>query len=542
MPIISEESVRSVLNFNIGVLGHVDSGKTSLSKGLSTIASTAAFDKNPESKERGITLDLGFSSFCLDPPQHILDQGFGKLQVTLVDCPGHASLIKTIIGGAQIINLMMLVIDVTKGMQTQTAECLVIGQITSDRMIIVLNKTDMLPPDKKISMIEKMTKKLRMTLKSTKFKDAEIIGVSARPGGPDSGADPEGLNHLVETIKSQAYVPAKHLDGPSLFAVDHCFSIKGQGTVMTGTVLQGTIKVGDSLEIPSLGVTKKVKSIQMFRKGVDRVCHGDRAGVCVTQFDPSLLERGLVCAPGSTPITFAVIIDLNGIPYYKGDIKSKAKFHISLGHETVMAKVSIFSVEAANADFSLETEYRHEEVFTSDDVESKKFILLEFERAVPVVPNCIVIGSKLDTDINANLCRLAFHGTVRWATTDKDYQKNELQDLKIYKNKCKEGTVERAPNEYEVIVKDLVKKETNLDLFTGLKVELSSGESGTIEGTFGQSGKIKVRIMSGLSTDTFSKVGGKKKKGEASSSSEPVLVKLHFKRYLFDQKKRMIQS
>ena len=113
-------------------------------------------------------MDLGFSSFTLDPPDHIIELGFDVLQVTLVDCPGHASLIKTIIGGAQIINLMMLVIDVTKGMQTQTAECLVIGQITSDRMIIVLNKTDMIPTEKRQATIDKMKKRLRLTLQSTK--------------------------------------------------------------------------------------------------------------------------------------------------------------------------------------------------------------------------------------------------------------------------------------------------------------------------------------------------------------------------------------
>lgn len=102
-----------ILNFNIGVLGHVDSGKTSLSKALSIVASTAAFDKNPQSKERGITLDLGFSSFLVDFPEHLKlanlevqvdksneegTQTFNQLQFTLVDCPGHASLIKTIIG------------------------------------------------------------------------------------------------------------------------------------------------------------------------------------------------------------------------------------------------------------------------------------------------------------------------------------------------------------------------------------------------------------------------------------------------------------
>merc|ERR1711971_673137 len=115
----------STLNFNIGVLGHVDSGKTSLVKAISTTASTACFDKNPQSVERGITLDLGFSSFQCPLPDQIKSAGYSRLQVTLVDCPGHASLIKTIIGGAQIIDLMVLVVDCTKGIQTQTAECLV---------------------------------------------------------------------------------------------------------------------------------------------------------------------------------------------------------------------------------------------------------------------------------------------------------------------------------------------------------------------------------------------------------------------------------
>ena len=136
--------------------------------------------KNPESKERGITLDLGFSSFTLEPPDHVLERGFKALQITLVDCPGHASLIKTIIGGAQIINLMMLVIDVTKGMQTQTAECLVIGQITSDKMIIVLNKTDMLPDEKRQIMIEKMTKKLKLTLQATKVQTFSLFKIDTR--------------------------------------------------------------------------------------------------------------------------------------------------------------------------------------------------------------------------------------------------------------------------------------------------------------------------------------------------------------------------
>lgn len=100
----SADSRVKTLNFNVGVLGHVDSGKTSLARALSSTASTAAFDKNPQSRERGITLDLGFSSFTVDLPDHLrgnggLRQQHDSLQFTLVDCPGHASLIRTIIGG-----------------------------------------------------------------------------------------------------------------------------------------------------------------------------------------------------------------------------------------------------------------------------------------------------------------------------------------------------------------------------------------------------------------------------------------------------------
>lgn len=109
-----------MININIGVLGHIDSGKTSLCKALSTVASTAGFDKSPQSKERGITLDLGFSAFVVGVPDWLREkspeklEGYDFIQFTLVDCPGHASLMKTVIGGASIIDLMILVVDCQK--------------------------------------------------------------------------------------------------------------------------------------------------------------------------------------------------------------------------------------------------------------------------------------------------------------------------------------------------------------------------------------------------------------------------------------------
>ena len=110
------------LNVNVGILGHIDSGKTSLARAISTAFSTASLDKAPQSASRGITLDLGFSSFLADFPDDVDEETratYDGAQFTLVDCPGHASLIKTVLGGASIIDMMILVVDANKGVQTQ---------------------------------------------------------------------------------------------------------------------------------------------------------------------------------------------------------------------------------------------------------------------------------------------------------------------------------------------------------------------------------------------------------------------------------------
>ena len=111
----SNAATPRLLNMNVGILGHIDSGKTSIARALSTTLSTCALDKHPQSAERGITLDIGFSSFTAPVPARLAGAPFDAVQVTLVDCPGHASLIRTIMGSTQIIELMLLVIDVTKG-------------------------------------------------------------------------------------------------------------------------------------------------------------------------------------------------------------------------------------------------------------------------------------------------------------------------------------------------------------------------------------------------------------------------------------------
>lgn len=568
------DSRTKTLNFNVGVLGHVDSGKTSLARALSSTASTAAFDKNPQSRERGITLDLGFSSFTVELPDHLKESAgerYDSLQFTLVDCPGHASLIRTIIGGAQIIDLMMLVVDVVKGVQTQTAECLIIGELTCRCMIVILNKIDLLPESKRQSAVEKMTKRLHKTLENTRFKDCPVIAVAAKPGGPEASDsdDPQGVPELIELLKKQTYLPQRDPGGDLLMAVDHCFSIRGQGTVMTGTILQGALSLNDNVEIPALKVTKKVKSIQMFRKPVSMAMQGDRVGVCVTQFDPKLLERGVVCTPGSLRTLYASVISVRKIGYFKGSLSTRSKLHITVGHETVMAKVSFFGLPPGSPDsapgsletpFDLDREYLYQDEYMSGQGEGsagadpEQWALLEFERPVTCPSLCLVIGSKLDTDIHANACRLAFQGRLLQGFEEKNYQESGLPRLRIYKTKQKEGQVERVTDDYTVIGRSLFKKETNLQLFVGLKVTLSTGESGVIEGGFGQSGKFKIRIQEGLLPETkqllnasTKKKGKSGAKGPASEEeprgeSQPVSIHLNFKRYVFDPHKKMVQS
>jgi selenocysteine-specific elongation factor len=231
----------SVININIGVVGHVDSGKTSLVRALSTLVSTAALDKNPQSQARGITLDLGFSSFAVPCPQRLAHSGSGEqlLQFTLVDCPGHASLIRTIIGGAQIIDMMLLVVDVVKGVQTQTAECLVVGEICTEKLVVVLNKTDLLPEATRAAAVERAAARVRKALAGTRFAAAPVLALAAAPGGagklgagsPEAPTGAEGnasvaalVQHLVDTVE----LPQRAAGGPFLFAIDHCALLRAR--------------------------------------------------------------------------------------------------------------------------------------------------------------------------------------------------------------------------------------------------------------------------------------------------------------------------
>ena len=342
----------AVPNVNVGVLGHVDSGKTALVACLSTHLSTAALDKHPQSQQRGITLDLGFSSLvigdCCDgrDGDEGGEGGEGRaeatpLRITLVDCPGHASLVRTVVGGSQIIDMMMLVVDITKGIQPQTAECLVIGEITTEHLLVVLNKVDLVPVDKRASYVKKASKMIGKTLDGTRFAGASVVPASAKGG--DVTALVAALGELAGRVSSGiAGKRAQDDAAPFLMHIDHCFAIKGQGTVVTGTISAGTVSVGQTISLPELGLERKVKSIQAFKTVVPLARSGDRVGVCLANVNATSIERGLACAPGSMVRFSKAVASVHKVRFYPDRLLSKRKIHILIGHASVMGTVEFF--------------------------------------------------------------------------------------------------------------------------------------------------------------------------------------------------------
>lgn len=378
--------------------------------------------------------------------------------------------------------------------------------------------------------------------------------VSAKIGGHEDVTNDEsiGISELIEELQKLTYLPSRDPNGPFVFAVDHCFSIKGQGTVMTGTVLSGSIQVNSNIEIAALKEVRKVKSIQIFRKAANHALQGDRAGLCVTQFDASLLERGLISTPGILPNANAMVISLKKIRFFKQDISSGSKFHVSIGHSTVLSTVTLFTKEMVE-DFDFNHEYAF--LSTLSDLQADKethnqvFALLEFEHPVVIAPNSKVLGSRLDTDVHTTSCRLAFEGHTQVLMPTSEVVDNYKIRLKVFKLKEKCGLIERANNDMELIGKNMFKKETNIHVFDGFKVALSNGAVGRMDGPFGQSGKFKVRLEEPLNDEwkTILSSGSSKKKKNGGGSDEhskptssSMEVKMVFKKFIFS--KTMAQS
>jgi len=306
---------------HIGLFGHIDSGKTAIAEVLSEIISTAGIDAHPQSKERGITIDLGFTSFILD-----------NYLITLVDGPGHADLIKISASSVEIIDCALVVIDINKGPQVQTGEHLIlIESLNIKRIIVVINKIDIFSGD-----IDEELKKIREFFRSTTFGyDVPIFAVSAkeRVGFEDLKSG------ILETIKSLHI--ERHTKGDIIIPIDHHFPIKGIGAILTGTILSGILKVKQNLEVLPVKTSGRVKSIQIFHQNVEIANAGARVGINIKGLDLKKIYRGCYATNNPNAFDYCNIIEVkvNNNKLFKPKTGFGTQIHITIGMVTTTGNI-----------------------------------------------------------------------------------------------------------------------------------------------------------------------------------------------------------
>ena len=302
-----EKFDRTKPHLNVGTIGHVDHGKTTLTaamtmtlskRGLSEIRSFDSIDNAPEERERGITIQTAHVEYESENRHY-----------AHIDCPGHADYIKNMITGAAQMDGAILVVSAADGPMPQTREHVLLArQVNVPAVVVFMNKTDQVDDPELIELVEL---ELRELLSEYDFPgdDIPIIKGSALNAlnNPDDEEATKCIMELVEAIDSYIPEPERDVDKPFLMPVEDVFSITGRGTVGTGRVERGMIKVGDEVDIVGLGADKKsvVTGVEMFRKELDEGQAGDNAGLLLRGVDKEWLKRGMVCAkPGSiTPHT-----------------------------------------------------------------------------------------------------------------------------------------------------------------------------------------------------------------------------------------------
>jgi len=302
-----EKFDRSKPHVNVGTIGHVDHGKTTLTAAITKIlaakgtASFVAFDqidKAPEERERGITIATAHVEYSTE-----------KRHYAHVDCPGHADYVKNMITGAAQMDGAILVVAATDGPMPQTREHILLArQVGVPAMVVALNKVDAADPD----LLELVELEVRELLSSYDFPGDEIpiiriSALKALESGDPSSEWGKKIMELMDAVDSYIPLPERAIDKPFLMPVEDIFSISGRGTVVTGRIERGVIKVGEEVEIVGLNPTQKkvVTGVEMFRKLLDQGQAGDNVGLLLRGIERKDVERGQVCAkPGSiTPHT-----------------------------------------------------------------------------------------------------------------------------------------------------------------------------------------------------------------------------------------------
>ena len=295
-----EKFERSKPHVNIGTIGHVDHGKTTLTAAITTVLakitgaevrSFDSIDNAPEEKERGITINTAHVEYETENRHY-----------AHVDCPGHADYVKNMVTGAAQMDGAIVVVAATDGVMPQTREHILLArQVNVPRLVIFLNKCD--SPDVDEEMIELVEMDVRELLSEYEFDgdNTPVIKGSALGGLNEDPQWVEKIKELMAAVDEWIPLPPRDIDKPFLMPIEDVFSITGRGTVATGRIETGIIKVGDEVQIMGLGAEMKsvVTGVEMFRKLLDQGEAGDNVGLLLRGIDYKTIKRGMViCHPG----------------------------------------------------------------------------------------------------------------------------------------------------------------------------------------------------------------------------------------------------
>ena len=291
---------RNKPNVNVGTIGHVDHGKTSLTAAITTILAKTGqakakkydeIDAAPEEKARGITINTAHVEYET-PTRHY----------SHVDCPGHADYIKNMITGAAQMDGAILVISASDGPMPQTREHILLPrQVGVPHIVVFMNKCDMVDDPELLDLVEMEAREL-LSKYNFPGDDIPFIRGSALKALEGDAKNEEAIHELMKAVDSYIPTPERDIDKPFLLAVEDVFSITGRGTVATGRIERGQVKVGEEVEIVGLQETRKttVTGVEMYQKTLDSGIAGDNVGILLRGIDKTMIERGQVIAkPGS---------------------------------------------------------------------------------------------------------------------------------------------------------------------------------------------------------------------------------------------------
>jgi len=334
---MADKFVRSKPHVNVGTIGHVDHGKTTLSAALTHVAAAQGqaakvknydqIDSSPEEKQRGITINTAH-----------LEYESATRHYAHVDCPGHADYVKNMITGAAQMDGAILVVSAADGPMPQTREhILLASQVGVKHIVVFLNKVDMVSDPELIDLVEQEVRDLLTKYGYDGAKTTIVRGSALKALENPSGPDAKPVQDLISALDTSVPDPIRETDKPFLMPIEDIFSIEGRGTVVTGRIERGVIKVGEEVEIVGLRDTMKttITGIEMFNKSLDEGMAGDNAGLLLRGTKKDEVERGMVlCKPGSiTPHTefesevYVLTKDEGGrhTPFFKG---YKPQFYI----------------------------------------------------------------------------------------------------------------------------------------------------------------------------------------------------------------------